>query len=565
MRRRMSTVLLGTLLALGLAALSASAAWAATGRHHPIIAISAGDRHTCALTEGGAVYCWGANEFGQLGNGKTSDSAKAVPVKGLGHGVVAIDAAAFGTCALLERGAVKCWGSNDSGQLGDGTTTERHKPVKVRGLPRDILAVSAASLHTCALDSSGTVWCWGYNQAGELGAGTPIGTSVSLPVIAVSATDIAGLSAGSWNTCAITKATAALCWGGAATLGSQTQQSTAPVEVEGLTSGVEAISSGAGQTCALANEGKVLCWGANDDGELGIEGTVYAMTPEHVSSLVGRVSAISAGNGHTCAVVEPGVPYCWGKNEDGQLGDGTRSRRTEPVLVKGLSTGVRDIGAGSGHTCAVLVDGQGRCWGHGKYGELGNGKRSNNVHPVKVKFASAPPATDTEDAVAGGSRPVPVLPLLFGLVAGVAVLIRRRPARAAVLARSGSAARQMAAVDRASADGSPSPQISSAGSPGRDPTMAASSTASARRAAWHAWPTRRAIPVRRGPPGLVLVCRAVAHGLGGPGPPLACRAPPDRPCPSAQRRARAAGPGSAMPAPPGWTSGHAGRRADRGV
>ncbi len=431
MRRRTRPALLGALLALGIVALSGGPASAASGGATTIVSITAGDRHTCALTSEAGVVCWGANEFGQLGNGKSRDSARPVAVKGLGHGVVAIDAAAYGTCALLDGGVVQCWGANGSGQLGDGTTRDRHKPVRVGGLPADIVAISAASLHTCALSGTGEVWCWGDNQFGELGTGAPIGTSVSRPVLAASDAGIAAISAGAWNTCAITAATAALCWGGNGTLGSTSQLSALPVGVDGLAGGAAAISSGTGQTCALTDGGEVLCWGANEHGQLGIEGTVYAPTPVPVTGLVGRVTAISAGTGHTCAVVEPGIPYCWGENADGELGDGTTAQRSEPALVRGLSVGVRGIGAGDGHTCALLVNGRGVCWGHGAYGELGNGRRSDSSIPVPVKLSRTPPATDTlAPTAAGGSRPLPLLPLLAGLVTGMAVLILRRPSPA---------------------------------------------------------------------------------------------------------------------------------------
>ena len=149
-----------------------------------VIAVTAGDGHTCAVTRAGAVWCWGDNRAGQLGDGTTTTRPTPVAVSGLGDSVVVAVAAGWGhTCAVTSAGAVLCWGSNADGQLGDGTTTDRLTPVVVSGLGNGAAAIAAAPRHTCAVTCAGGVWCWGWNGSGQLGDGT---TTDALTPVAVS-------------------------------------------------------------------------------------------------------------------------------------------------------------------------------------------------------------------------------------------------------------------------------------------------------------------------------------------------------------------------------------------
>ena len=354
-----------------------------------ITLIAAGASHTCALTSVGGVKCWGRNNTGQLGNGTTANSPNPVDVVGLTSGVAAIGAGASSTCALTIGGGVKCWGHNYFGQLGNGTTTDSPVPVDVAGLVSGIRAISVADMHTCAVTSAGTALCWGYNQYGELGTGTPVGSRVSVPVASGPAGGVVTISAGAWHTCALSTAGAASCWGGNVPLGNgTTQQSSVPVDVAGLGSGVRAISAGTGQTCALTDAGGVLCWGDNRHGELGNGSTIWAATPVQVSGLASGVNAVTAGDGNTCAVTAAGFAMCWGDNQYGKLGDGTTIDRDIPVDVAGLGGVATAIAAGTWHSCALMAGGGVRCWGDNRSGQLGNGTTISRSVPGDVQLAT---------------------------------------------------------------------------------------------------------------------------------------------------------------------------------
>jgi alpha-tubulin suppressor-like RCC1 family protein len=356
--------------------------------------IAAGYFHTCALASAGAVKCWGGNDWGQLGDGTTTERHTPVDVSGLASGVVAISAGYGHTCALTSVGGVTCWGGNGAGELGDGTTTDRHAPVAVSGLASRVAAISAGYDHTCALTSAGGVKCWGANGAGELGDGTTTDRHTPVDVSGLTSGVAAIAAAGGDHTCALTSAGGVECWGdddaGQLGDGTTTERHT-PVDVSGLASGVVAISAGYDHTCALTSVGGVKCWGYNDDGELGDGTTTDRHTPVDVSGLTSGVAAIAAAGGdHTCALTSAGGVECWGNNELGQLGDGTTLDRHTPVDVSGLASGVAAISAGYGHTCALTSAGGVECWGNNERGQLGDGTTTDRHTPVEVIGAPPP-------------------------------------------------------------------------------------------------------------------------------------------------------------------------------
>jgi hypothetical protein len=308
-----------------------------TGLTSGVAAVAAGVDHTCALTTAGGLKCWGSNYVGQLGDGTTTSQSTPVDVTGLTSGVAAVAAGGGHTCALTTAGGLKCWGYNGSGQLGDGTTTSQSTPVDVTGLTSGVAAVAAGGGHTCALTTAGGLKCWGSNRSGQLGDGTT--SSQSAPVDVTGLTSgVAAAASGGKHTCALITAGGLKCWGhnysGQLGDGTTTSQST-PVDVTGLTSGVAAVAAGSNHTCALTPAGGLKCWGYNLAGQLGDGTTTNHSTPVDVTGLTSGVAAVAGGDYHTCALTTAGGLKCWGSNYFGQLGNGTTTSHSTPVDVPG--------------------------------------------------------------------------------------------------------------------------------------------------------------------------------------------------------------------------------------
>ena len=303
-------------------------------------AISAGTYFTCALSTKGAVSCWGSNTFGQLGDSTTTDSATPVAVTGLTRGIKAISAGNFFACALTTRGAVTCWGANSYGQLGNNTTVPSARPVAVHGFSKGVKGLGSGGFHSCALTTKGAVKCWGYNAEGELGDNTMVNSATPVLVHGLRR-GVKQISSGSYSTCALTRKGAVTCWGhnGEGELGNNTTtRSTRPVPTSGLNKGIKAIAVGDVHGCALTRSGVVKCWGSNRFGALGDNRrTTHSPKPVKVAKMGKKVKGITAGGYHSCAVTTKGAAKCWGFNAYGQLGNDTLSISLKPVSVIGIS------------------------------------------------------------------------------------------------------------------------------------------------------------------------------------------------------------------------------------
>jgi alpha-tubulin suppressor-like RCC1 family protein len=353
----------------------------------------------CVLTTAGGVRCWGRNNYGQLGTGTHISSSVPVGVVGLGSGVVALSTG-VGQCAVTSTGALKCWGLNDKGQLGNGNHVGSSVPVGVVGLGSGMATVSASGQHTCAVTTAGAVKCWGYNGDGELGNGT-ITVMSFVPVSVVGlGSRVARVSAGQSHSCAVTTAGAIKCWGSnfVGELGNgTTTRSAVPVGVVGLGSGVVAVSAGGSHSCAVTSAGAVKCWGFNGDGELGNGTTTSSSVPVGVVGLGSGVVAVFAGFTHSCAVTSAGAVKCWGENAYGQLGNGTTTSSLVPVGVVGLSSTAVAVSADWFHSCAATSAGAVKCWGRNEGGELGNGTSTGSTVPVFVVGLGAAAVTRLSD------------------------------------------------------------------------------------------------------------------------------------------------------------------------
>lgn len=348
--------------------------------------VAAGSNHTCALTTSGGVECWGSNDEGQLGNESTTYQLTPVLVRRLTSGVSAIAAGHRHTCALTNGGGVKCWGANNYGQLGDGTQDRRTTPVDVAGLSSGVRAIAAGDYHTCALTNGGGVKCWGLAIGRN---GSPTGQLTPMDVGGI-ANEVTAIAAGGHHMCAVTSGGRVKCWGsnGYGELGDGTQDPHEnPVDVVGLASGVTAVTAGLYHTCALTSAGGMKCWGYNDQGQIG-NGKPFPYvewTPVDVTGLSTGVTAIEAGVWHTCALTTGGGVKCWGDNFGGTLGIGSMTpfQAHTPIDVAGLTSVVTAIAAGGSRTCAINIFGGVQCWGNGG---LGDGTDEVRTTPVYCVF-----------------------------------------------------------------------------------------------------------------------------------------------------------------------------------
>jgi alpha-tubulin suppressor-like RCC1 family protein len=346
---------------------------------------AAGRFHTCVVTAFGSVQCSGSGYRGQLGNGNGTASVYPVQVTGLLAGVSKVSAGDYHTCALISAtGALKCWGANWYGELGDATTVDRLEPVDVSSLSSGVTDVHAGRLHTCAIQN-GAMKCWGYNNTGRLGSGDRASTTTPVNVIGMSS-GVLQIAAGGTQSCAWRGADSFSCWGnnihGQIGNGKKGHASR-PEQVIGLDSGSTAVARGGEHACAIKNGG-VLCWGDNRSGQLG-DGTHEIRTaPTPVIGIEADATAIVASLNHSCALAQLGVAKCWGENGAGQLGDGTLVERTTPTEVVGLGNGVLQIVTTYSHSCALTAANGVKCWGENQFGELGDNSSINRTTPVDV-------------------------------------------------------------------------------------------------------------------------------------------------------------------------------------
>jgi alpha-tubulin suppressor-like RCC1 family protein len=380
--------------------------------------VATGNGYSCAIVDEGKVLCWGRNYSGQLGDGTIESRYAPTPVLQSPGGSPLTGAQQLAlseshSCALLVGGEVRCWGFNNSGRLGDGTIENRLTPVTVvqslGGPPlTGVLRVELGADYSCALRNDGQVHCWGYNGSGQLGNNTNTEQLTPAPVLQAPGggpvIDAKGMAIGERHGCLGLANGQARCWGNnnAGQLGDGTQDNRlTPVLVlqspggPPLT-GIQELALGEDHSCARLGGGEVRCWGSNGSGQLGDGTTESRLTPTTVlqspggSALTG-VQELTLGDASSCARLAGGNVRCWGSNNTGQLGDGTKVNQLTPVLMleaQGGSplAGVQGVAPGWYHSCARLAGDDVRCWGANDSGQLGDGTTAPQLTPVRVLF-----------------------------------------------------------------------------------------------------------------------------------------------------------------------------------
>jgi alpha-tubulin suppressor-like RCC1 family protein len=387
------------------------------------VRVSAGVGHTCAIDAAGAAWCWGNNDYGQLGDGTTTGRQTPVAVvapSGAASSPTFVDISAGEdhTCARTSTGSAWCWGMDADGQLGDGPTSAEHchgpypcstRPVAV--LPPAggsaalaFIDIDAGRYFTCGVASAGAGYCWGFGGDGQLGvlAGNPsFPLAVAPPDGSTTPLKFVDIDAGRLHSCAVAVGGGAWCWGrnvaGQVGNGSSsfdpasTDTPVAVVPPSGSTTPVifANVSAARDGSCGLASNGAAWCWGPGGLGELGNGATApddcggpcstrpVAVSGSHVFSIV------SNGSNTSCGLTTSGEAWCWGYGSGGRLGNGSSTNSNVPVAVSG---GIRfvQLDAGGNHACAVTADGAIWCWGENADGQLGNGSTTSSAVPVRV-------------------------------------------------------------------------------------------------------------------------------------------------------------------------------------
>jgi len=421
----------------------------------PAVDVAVGGGFSCVLREDGGVECWGKNDMGQLGNGSTQDSGLPQPVlvdsqNGLVPltGVVQLSAGWEFACALRDNGTVWCWGANDAGQLGTGTYEDGAFQTWADPIDEinSVTKIVAGGRHACALLEDKTARCWGLDGIGfQLGGGLqPKGPIVT---VANSASDrsafpnIVDIAAGGQQTCSVLGDGSMRCWGldpdsgGAPELGLNASspvptvlpypsdkaarvdaglgitcwslengqvecQGAAPIGAEGTSSyrpreivlpsseldgdgnDIKQVAVDGFTRCILFESGNVWCWGENEDGQLGDGSTEDSIDLVQVQGLQ-NIVAMDAGYSHACAIDDEGRVHCWGKNENGELGNNTIFQSSKPVRDPNVEGAVA-ITSGSNHNCAVLSNGKVKCWGSNDLGQLGIGEGTSMSAPIQL-------------------------------------------------------------------------------------------------------------------------------------------------------------------------------------
>lgn len=327
-----------------------------------------GYTRSAALTDNGDLYCWGFNEYGQVGNGTKEIQSK--PVKIL-ENVVSVALEDDYSAAVTSNGDLYCWGANYYGQIGDGTKEDRTRPVKVL---EDVASVALENSYSAAVTNTGDLYLWGWNIYGNIGNGTEEDKSRPVKVME----NVKSVALGYFQSAAVTHNGDLYCWGknDYGQIGDGTEKNrNRPVKV---LENVASMDLSYNRTAAITVHGDLYCWGENSYGSLG-DGT-----EEHRNrpvKILEEVRSVVLGSDYSAAVTINGDLYCWGEDSWDRLGNGTEGNQNRPMKILER---VQSVALGSGHGAAVTSNGDLYCWGWNESGQVGNGTVENQNRPVKI-------------------------------------------------------------------------------------------------------------------------------------------------------------------------------------
>jgi alpha-tubulin suppressor-like RCC1 family protein len=354
--------------------------------------VSLGDSHGCAIKTDGSLWCWGVGLHGALGRNSTANSLVPVQESTAASTWTAVTTLTYATCARRSTGALYCWGHNATGQVGDGSTTDRWVPTAA-GSSTAWVQISGGEAHLCGVRSDQAIWCQGDDTYGQLGHDWNVKVSSPTPLLAP-ATSFSTGSAGAEGGCGVKSDGTLWCWGynlnGTAGLGDLAQHDY-PLQSGSATSW-RSVSMGTATTCAVRTDDSLWCWGNTSDAQTGVSGATGKITTP-TAGPAGSWSSVSVGDTHTCGIRTTGLLYCWGDNINGQVGDASNTDRAVPVAVtaSGVSTW-GSVSAGYFSTCAIAATGSNAgalyCWGLDSSGQLGDGGTTAQNAPQKIGAAT---------------------------------------------------------------------------------------------------------------------------------------------------------------------------------
>ena len=345
-----------------------------------------GRKFNSTLEYASTIWSWGCGSCGKLGNNDVLDKSSPVSIVGGFTDWCQVSVGNTTTLAIKSSGALFAWGENSLGQIGDNTTISKSSPVSVVGGFTDWCQVSAGSAHNVALRTNGTAWAWGFNNSGRLGDNTTINKSSPVSVVG-GFTDWCKVSAGFSHSLGIRTNGTLWGWGynGSGRIGNNsTVAVSSPVSVVGGFTDWTQASGGTSHTVALRSNGTVWTWGSNAVGELGDNTVVAKSSPVSVVGGFTDWCQVSAGNSHNAGVRTNGTIWAWGFNTSGRLGDGSSVTKSSPVSVVGGFTDWCQVSTAPDHTLAVRTNGTIWAWGSNICGKLGINSAADRSSPVSV-------------------------------------------------------------------------------------------------------------------------------------------------------------------------------------